>query len=104
MRPAVSRGAGGHGWKRAPRSRLIAARQRLGPPGGRHPERLEDLLAFGGQGAGDADNLPEGGGGGDERADAAAGEPRPQAAHRDRSSTGAWASRAATSGCVLSWK
>lgn len=108
-RPAGPRSAGGHGWKRVPQSRLPAARQRLGPPGGRHPERLEDLLEFGGQGAGGADGLPGGGGGRDLRAYAAAGERTPQAAQRGRpaapgAGAGAGAARAATSGCVLAWK
>lgn len=101
VRPAVSRGHG-HGWKRAPRSRLPAARQRLEPPGGRHPERLEDLLACGGQGAGGAGGAPGGGGGGDQRTDAAAGEPRPQG--RAQPPPPGLGRRAATSGCVLAWK
>lgn len=72
----VTSGAGGHGGKRATQPVRLpsAAPQRLGPPGGGHPQRLEELLAVGGQGPGGAPRLPRGGGGGAQHPDAAAGE------------------------------
>lgn len=73
-----ARGAGGHGGKRAAQRRRLpsAPPQRLGPLGGGHPQRLEELLAVGGQGADGAERPARGGGcgggRGDERPDAAA--------------------------------
>lgn len=60
----VTRGASGHGGKRATQRRRLpsAAPQRLGPFGGGHPQRLEELLAVGGQGAGGAEHVPRGDG------------------------------------------
>lgn len=92
----VTCGGGGHGGKRAPQRRGLpsAAPQRLEPAGGRHPQRLEELLAVGGQGEGSAEGLRRGGGRGGQYPDAAAGEWRPPAAE-DR---GAGAERAPGSG------
>lgn len=72
--PGALRGAGGHGRERAAlRNQLLAAApERLGPPGGCHPQRLEDVLAVGGQGENGADGLPRGGGRGHQHLDAAA--------------------------------
>ena len=86
----VTCSVGGHGGKRAPqrRQRPAAAPQRLEPAGGRHPQRLEELLAVGGQGEGSAEGLPRGGGRGGQYPDAAAGEWRPPDAE-DRGPGGA---------------
>lgn len=56
--------AGGHGGKRATQRRQLpsATPQRLEPSRGRHPQRLEELLAVGGQGEGSAESLSRGGG------------------------------------------
>lgn len=55
-----TRGAGSHGGKRAAQRRRLpsAPSQRLGPLGGGYPQRLEELLAVGGQGADGAERLP----------------------------------------------
>lgn len=75
----VTCGVGSHGGKRTAQRRRhpSASPQRLGPPGGCLPQRLEELLAVGGQGEGGSEVLPGGGGRGGQLANAAAGERRP---------------------------
>lgn len=74
----VTCGASGHGGKRTTQRRRLpsAAPQRLGPLGGGHPQRLEELLAVGGQGAGSAEHVPRGGGWRGQYSNTAAGERR----------------------------
>lgn len=74
--------ADGNGGKRGwqPRQFSSAASQRLGSPGGCHPQRLEELLAVGGEGEGGSKDLSGGGGRGGQSVVAAAGERRSPAA------------------------
>ena len=83
----VRRGVGSHGGKRPwqPRELSSASSQRLRPPGGGLPQRLEELLAVGWQGEGGSEGLRRGGGRGGQFSDAAAGEHQsPPARNRGR--------------------